>query len=89
MTILGNWVWVKPIYPSTTTDTGIILTPWVPKPTTGVVTGIGNKCDMIMLKGLKEGDVVSFNPDHIRVEEDIDTGEERFRFKDINLDYIL
>jgi len=89
MKVLGNWVWVNPILPEEISESGIILSSGAikQKPTQGVVVAIGNKCDFTMLDGLAVGDVVSFSPDHIRVQEHPTTGEELFRFQDRNLDY--
>ena len=57
-------IWIDPIFPSTETDSGILLTTFRPRPKMGRVIAIGKYCKKS--DGISVGDVVCFNPDHAK-----------------------
>lgn len=89
MIAIANFVWVKPDYPEIKTQSGLIVSADVQKPTTGTVVAIGKYCCKKMLTGLKVGDKVGFDPMQIKVQKHPDTSEELFIFPDRNIPYII
>lgn len=90
MKAIASYVWLLPIRNDLPqTKSGVITDTKAEVPTTGTVVAIGKLCDMTMLDGLKIGDVVGFDPLHIRTITNPITGEENFIFLDRNIPYIL